>query len=436
MSLTRPAAPRRAPSVTGPALRGLRDQRALTLATVLAVAGVLIALLLLGARASAPSPQALAMGPAPISATTSSAATVADSTEPGAADRLIVISADPDADIPSSIVPDLAATADVQWAIAFGPAHQVRNADDDDGPAVPLHPIWTNHPEALAIRSVPLPDLAYLSPRAADELDLAYGAGGLLREDGLLISAAGLLTVPEPLADLEPLIVQPQAEDQPGAVTRIVVLAGSAEARPEVQDAILAVLGVEEDLLEVQTRPGPTEGSSTAEPAETRAPEETQSPDTETPAPADTEGATDAATTEASPPAGDESAAGRPRADTDVHPLLVLALLVLGGYLAGTASNGFARGQRQELARQQVFGARRSWIARLLLLQSGALVLVGTVLGLLLAAVVIPVSGWPWPSLLYTVAVTAATLLIGIGAVWFIARRAAGRDPLTDLRQR
>lgn len=304
--------------------------------------------------------------------------------------RSIVIRADADAGLDTTVLDRLANLDGIEWAGAFGAAHDVQNAAIPGGTNVPARLSWGAHLTALGVAETsPLDNqTAWASRDALDSLGMPDGVGGVVSDSGASYSIAGRIDVPDYLAFLEPLVVVPQTELQPGNVSVLVVIAARPDLVSPVSLAVQSVLAVDD--------PSKISLSTSESLATLRALVE-----------------------------GQLGTFGRN---------LVIVIFALTAVLVAAILYGLVMLRRKDFGRRRALGASQSLIIGLLLAQMAALATVGAIAGSTAAAVGLAVSGDPLPGLDFFAAVALLAITVGVLAALVPALAAARRDPLKELR--
>lgn len=127
--------------------------------------------------------------------------------------RSIVVRADTEAGLTTTVLDRLANLDGIEWAGAFGQAKDVQNAAFPDGTRVPVRLAWGNDLKKLGISNLPVADhSAVASAAALEQLGMPDDVGGVISNDGQQYAVVGSLSVPDYLRFLEPLVIVPQTE--------------------------------------------------------------------------------------------------------------------------------------------------------------------------------------------------------------------------------
>jgi putative ABC transport system permease protein len=349
-------------------IAGARSQPVATLVTALMVAGMCMGVLLTTGR-SVGAEQAVMQS-------------IDD-----AGTRSIVVRADPDAGLDSSVIERLHGLQGVAWSGAFGVSADVRNASIGSGQAVPVRTVWSNDLEVLGVlREVgPAPE-AWASGRALEVLGTTAAAGGLIDSAGASYPIRGEMHVPAYLSQLEPLVIVPG--DTEGTVTTLVVVADHPEDVGAIADAVSGILGVTD----------PTKVSMAT---------------------------SERLVTLRSIIEGQLSGFGRG---------LVLVVLSLTALLVAVVLYGLVLLRRKDFGRRRALGATKALIVGLLLMQTAIIAALASIAGCLVALIVLAAGRDPLPDLAFVVALIVLAVSLSTVASLVPALAAARRDPLYELR--
>lgn len=305
--------------------------------------------------------------------------------------RSIIVRAQTDAGLDTSVLDRLAHVHGIEWAAAFGPAQDATNAAIPDGQRVPVRTAWGDHLTALGIPpSQPSNGpTGWASAEALTQLGMTAPVGGLSSRNGLDIAVVGQVAVPDYLAFLEPVVLAPQlAAPTPAEVSVLVVIAERPDLVAPIAQTVLSVLAVDD----------PTKATlSTSE---------------------------DLANLRALVQ-GQLGSFGRN---------LVLVIFLVTALLVATILYGLVMLRRKDFGRRRALGASQSLIVGLLLTQMAALSGAGALLGILGATLALLITDDPLPGPGFIAAVGLLALLVGLAAATVPALTAARRDPLTELR--
>lgn len=306
--------------------------------------------------------------------------------------RSIIVRADADAGLDTSVLDRLANIEGIEWAGAFGAARDVTNAAVPDGTKVPLRLVWGSQLDALGVPASQAVEneTAWASVTALEQLSMPDRIGGATSDAGADFAIAGQIPVPDYLAFLEPLIIAPQTTDpaSPGTVSVLVVIAARPDLVSPVSQAVQSVLAVDD----------PTKVSlATSESL-----------------------ATLRALVE-----GQLGSFGRS---------LVIVIFALTAVLVAAILYGLVMLRRKDFGRRRALGASQALIVGLLLIQMAALSLVGAIIGSAAAAIGLTATGDPLPGINFFAAVSVLATSVGVAAALLPALAAARRDPLKELR--
>ncbi len=306
--------------------------------------------------------------------------------------RSIVIRADADAGLNTSVLDRIANIEGIEWAGAFGAARDVTNAAVAGGAKVPVRLAWSDQLTALGVPEVaPVKNkTGWASAVALEQLGMLDGVGGVTSDAGADYAIAGQIPVPDYLTFLEPLIIAPQITDPavPGAVSVLVVIAARPDLVSPVSQAVQSVLAVDDP-----TKVNLTTSESLAN---LRALVE-----------------------------GQLGSFGRN---------LVIVIFALTAVLVAAILYGLVMLRRKDFGRRRALGASQGLIVGLLLIQMAALSLVGAIAGSAAAAIGLAASGDPLPGIDFFAAVAVLATSVGVAAALVPALAAARRDPLRELR--
>jgi putative ABC transport system permease protein len=307
--------------------------------------------------------------------------------------RSIVVRAEGDAGLDTSVLERLAGIDGIEWAGAFGPAADAANALVPDGTRVPVRLVWGDHLEQLGIPTHQSIEnrTAWASDLALEQLGLADGFGGISSPQGADYAIGGEVLVPDYLQFLEPLVVVPQSAAVGGASAPVSVLVVIAE-RPDlvapVSKTVQSLLGVD-DVTKVTV----TTSQSLA---------------------------TLRALVE-----GQLGTFGRG---------LVVVIFTLTAILVATILYGLVMLRRKDFGRRRALGASRRLIVGLLLTQMALLSGAGAIVGSAAAAIALAITRDPLPNPEFFAAVGVLAIAVGVVAAVVPAAAAARRDPLRELR--
>jgi len=306
--------------------------------------------------------------------------------------RSIVIRAESSAGVTSSVLDRIAVVDGIEWAAAFTSAVDATNTLVLDGTKVATRYAYGSHLDILGIpASSPDPGhLAYASSGALERLGLPDVAGSITLTTGTQYGVGGQLTTPDFLAPFEPLVLIPQPTSAPvdDAVNVVIVIADSPELVAPVSDAVLSVIGADDPTkVTVQTSEALAELRGIIQ--------------------------------------GQLGAFSRG---------LVVILLAVTGALVAIILFGLVMMRRKDFGRRRALGASRRLIVGLLLLQTGALGLVGTGLGVAASSLALVASSDPLPSTSFILALSTLTLVTALLAAVAPAVAASRREPIRELR--
>ena len=165
--------------------------------------------------------------------------------------RSIVVRADGDAGLTTAVLTRLANLDGIQWAGAFGAAHDMQNAAFPGGTRVPVRLAWgDNLTEPGGTDTLPMADKSALaSTIALEQLGMPDGVGGVIADSGDDYPITGRIDVPDYLHFLEPLVIVPQTPTPDAAaapVSVLVVIAARPDLVTPVSQAMQSVLAVDD----------------------------------------------------------------------------------------------------------------------------------------------------------------------------------------------
>lgn len=307
----------------------------------------------------------------------------------------IIVRADPQAGIPPSILQHFQNIEGVDFALALGPAVDVRNSQVPGGTRVPLRKAWTLNQSRMGLATRPAPlgtRPALASTEAARALGLMHGYGGVRGENGESTSVVGTFAPARELFFLEPLLVIPMndsaTEGSDASVTTLVIRTASPAVLNAVERAVKSNLQVFDPSL-VQIR---TSGETAALRGQV----------------------------------GDSLARS--------SKSLVTAILVLSAVLLGLVWSAVIMLRRREFGRRRALGASQRLVVLLVLLQVSLLGICGAAVGVASATLSLLFTADPLPNPKYLAAVAVLALTVSIASAVVPAAAAARRDPLKELR--
>lgn len=304
--------------------------------------------------------------------------------------RSIVIRADADAGLDTSILDRLSHIQGIEWVGAFGAARDAQNAAIPDGTKVPVRLMWSANLTALNIPTgQPVANhTAWASQIALEQLGMTEPVGGLAAVAGGDYAVAGEIPVPDYLSFLQPLIVVPQEADQIGTVSVLVVIASRPDLVAPVSQAVQSVLAVDD--------PTKVKISTSESLATLRALIE-----------------------------GQLGSFGRN---------LVVIIFALTAVLVAAILYGLVMLRRKDFGRRRALGASQTLIVGLLLTQVAALAAIGAIIGSTAAVIGLATTGDPLPDIGFIGAVNILAIAVGLIAALLPALAASRRDPLKELR--
>lgn len=306
--------------------------------------------------------------------------------------RSVLIRAEDDAGLTSSVLDRIASIDGIEWAGGFSTATDATNTAIPDGTRVPVRYVYGSHLQRLGIPADPaaLPgDAAWASSSALKQLGLPDQAGGITLGTGESYGIVGSIDVPEFLEGFEPIVLVPrQHSSGTENVALIIVIAERPELVAPVSKAVRSVLGADDaSKVTVQT---------SEDLAELRALIEGQ--------------------------LGSFSRG------------LVLALLSLTGLLVAVLLYGLVMMRRKDFGRRRALGASRGLIIGLLVTQTALLASVGIIVGIITSLAILFASRDPWPGVAFTAALAILALSTALIASLIPAAVASRREPIRELR--
>ncbi|HEU5223387.1 MAG TPA: FtsX-like permease family protein [Candidatus Lumbricidophila sp.] len=306
--------------------------------------------------------------------------------------RSIVIRADGDAGLNTSVLDRIANIEGIEWAGAFGAAQDITNVAIPGGTKVPLRQAWGDHLSTLGVPDAPPVEnkTAWASATALEQLGMLDRVGGVSSGAGADYAIAGQIPVPDFLAFLEPLVIAPQSAHPPvpGTVSVLVVIAARPDLVAPVSRSVQSVLAVDD--------PTKIKFATSESLATLRALVE-----------------------------GQLGSFGRN---------LVIVIFGLAAVLVAAILYGLVMLRRKDFGRRRALGASQGLIIALLLIQMATLSLLGSVVGSVAAAIGLAATGDPLPGIDFFVAVAVLAITVGVAAALLPALVAARRDPLKELR--
>ncbi|WP_121058467.1 ABC transporter permease [Microbacterium telephonicum] len=305
--------------------------------------------------------------------------------------RSITIRAEESSGVTSDVLDRAANVGGIEWIGAFSAAVDATNSVVPDGIPVPVRTAYGTQFEAIGVPAVlPLPgQVAYASDESLHLLGLVQGSGTISLTSGRELAVVGGIEVPDFLAPLEPLNVVPEPHpDGSEPVVLIVITATRPDLVAPVSEAVLQVLAADDpSKVTVQTSENLARLRALVE--------------------------------------GQLSTFSRG---------LVLALLSVTGGLIAIMQGGLVMMHRRDYGRRRALGATRGLIVSLLLIQSGALAIVGVAVGTVIAVGSLTVTGSPLPGVGFIAALAVLTVAVATLGALVPALFASRRDPVRELR--
>lgn len=275
-----------------------------------------------------------------------------------------------------------------EWTLALGPPIDVRNGASGTGSAIAQRELLTALPPEVVIEPgrSPEPGEAIVGRSAQDRLAMAYPSGTVVNNEHYT-SVIGGFTSSGALDDLERLsLVVPEPYTNARA-TLLYVLADDAGNVQDVSDAIIAVIGVSEDQVQISTA--------------------------------------DELIALGEVVSGTVGSFGRQ---------IALGTVAAGMVLIGLAMTLALVSRRRDFGRRRALGASRSALIALTLMEAGIPVVLGAVAGTVLGAIGIAVLAGAAPPLLFIAGAFVLIAVTGTASAVVPAVIAARRDPLRILR--
>lgn len=312
--------------------------------------------------------------------------------------RSIVVRAESDAGLDSRVLDRLGALEGVEVAVAFGVAIDARNTAFKGGKLVPVRALWESeavdssmlNPGEWSDGSVEIVDgsNAWVSPSALQELGMLDPVGGITNDAGQDFAVTDVVSVPDFLTFLEPLVVVPQPPGSFGHVAVLVVIAEEPAFVTPVSRAVQGLLSVDE--------PSSVSVSTSENLATLRGLVE-----------------------------GQLGSFGRE---------LMVIIFGVSAIFVASILYGFTMLRRKDYGRRRALGASRSLIVLLILLQMMMLSTVGAALGSGSAVIVLKLTNVPVPGSDFILAVAVLACAISTVAAGVPGVVASRRDPIRELR--
>lgn len=359
------------------AVAALRARKVTSLLTAILVAGTVLAIMLTSGRTIGAEQQVL-------------------SSIDDAGSRAITVRASENTGLRTDVLESVARLSGVEWAGAFTVTTDGTNTLLPGGAKAGVREVFTLHPQALGIPRNFAPTQqqtgqgAWASPAALRTLGLETAAGSITLDSGSEFAILGELTVPQYLAEMEPLVLAPRtfSAAAPLPVTQLTVVASRPELVPALTRALVSLIEVDD--------PSGLKISTSSQLAELRGIVQ-----------------------------GQLGAFSRG---------LVLALTAVTGVLLAIVQTGMVLMRRRDFGRRRALGATRSLIIALQLTQTAVLAFCGVIAGLACSCLILLVSGDPLPGGSFMAALAVITFTVSVLAALAPAVYASKRDPLRELR--
>lgn len=304
--------------------------------------------------------------------------------------RSIVVRAEPEAGVDSSVITRLTALDGVEWVGALGPSSDARNAAFEGGTPVAARVLYTTDSSALGIpeQSAAPGRVAFGSPRALRILGLPERVGVVRVGRATELAVVGEVDLPDHLGFLDPHLIVPAEPSVVGPVALLVVVADS----PALVGPVSEVL---RDLL-AAVDPGSITITTSEAFAQLRA-----------------------------------VIGGQLGAFSES---LVVAVCVLLACLLSVLGFGVVMLQRKEFGRRRALGATRGFIVAIVLLRTLVVGAIGAFLGSVATWGILLGNGDPVPDAGFLLSVAVLAILTAGAGALLPAIVASRRDPALELR--
>lgn len=275
-----------------------------------------------------------------------------------------------------------------EWTLALGPPIDVRNGVAGTGTAIAQRELLTPLPPEVVVEPGrhPAPGEAIVGRAAQDQLAMAHPAGTVVNNQHYT-NVIGGFTSSGALDDLERLSLVVSEPESESRATLLYVLADDASNVESVTDAIIAVIGIAEDQVQIST--------------------------------ADELIALGEVVT------GTVGSFGRQ---------IALGTVAAGMVLIGLAMTLALVSRRRDFGRRRALGASRSALVALTLIEAGIPVIIGATAGTVLGGAAIAIFAGAPPPILFTAGAFVLITVTGTSSAVVPAVLAARRDPLRILR--
>ena len=304
--------------------------------------------------------------------------------------RSIIVRAESDSGLNTSVLDRLAEVNGIEWIAAFGAAEDVTNAAVAGGVRVPVRKVWAGDLGFIGINTEQgLSNVtAWGSPLALEQLGMPDNVGAVAAPTGQSYAVAAAVAVPDYLTFLEPVLVVPQTRDLKGEVAVLIVIAERPDLVAPLAETVRSVLALEDTTKVAIT--------TSEELATLRALVQ-----------------------------GQLGVFGRS---------LIGLVFVVTGVLVAAVLAGLVTLRRKDFGRRRALGATRSLIVGLLLTQTAILAIIGSTTGSVAATVVLLANGDPSPGAAFITAIAVLAIVVSLVAALAPALAAAQRDPIRELR--
>ncbi len=205
----------------------VRAQRVTSVAMVLVVTGMVVALVLTSGR------------------TIAAEQDVVRSID-SVGTRSIVIRAERDAGLTTAFLQRIGAVEGVAWVGAFSPIVDGRNPALPDAVNTPVRRLYTVDPQIVGVPKGSAPSTAYASPAGLEQLRMPFAVGTVRLATGEVVGIAPASVTAPFLSDLEPLVLIPSVATGEEPVGVVVVLADRPERVSPLAYAITSTLALDD----------------------------------------------------------------------------------------------------------------------------------------------------------------------------------------------
>jgi putative ABC transport system permease protein len=307
--------------------------------------------------------------------------------------RSIVVRADADSGLDTTVLGRLNNIKGVESAMAFSSATDAENVAILDGTKVSVRLVWARSFKVLKVREpITLEGQNALASKSALRLlGIDGSSGGIVTSNGATYAVTGELSVPGYLRFLQPVVLVPQHQQalkSPQPVAVLVVVAASPRLVSAIVRATESILAVDD--------PSKVKFSTSESLATLRQLVQ-----------------------------GQLGAFGSG---------LVAIVFSVSAVLVAAILYGLVMFRRRDFGRRRALGASRSLIVGLLLCQTAGLSLCGAIIGSAIAVAALLITGDPLPGVAFFLAIAMLATATAVVASIVPAVAAALRDPLQELR--